>query len=75
MRKFVPPRRGDLGEKWRYCVDCGVATSSDDSGRLWPESMMVNDEGRWRCREHYAARAHSRIDGQDLNLSEEYTDE
>jgi hypothetical protein len=71
MRRFVPPRRTDCGEKWRYCVDCGVPSDEDEaSGRLWPESMMVNDDGAWRCREHYAARAKYRIDGTELNLEE-----
>jgi hypothetical protein len=32
--------------------------------------MMVNDDGAWRCREHYAARARYRIDGTELNLEE-----
>jgi len=73
MRRFIPPRRGDLGEKWRYCVDCGVSTGgTDGDGRLWPQSMMVNDDGAWRCKQHYDARRNYRVEGADLNLSEDY---
>lgn len=72
MRRFIPPRRGDLGEKWRYCQDCGVAGATG-TGRLWPESLLVNDEGTWRCRQHWEARARYRTDGDELNL-EDYAD-
>ncbi len=66
MRKFIPPRRRPIGEKWRCCVDCGVAanTSTTGVGRLYPESQMVEEDGKWRCKQHYAWRWKNRIDGE-----------
>ena len=48
MRSFRPPRRGNLDQGWIKCVLCG--------GRLWPESMIVNYEGKNYCRSHYEAK-------------------
>jgi hypothetical protein len=48
MRSFIPPRRGNLDQGWLRCVLCG--------GRLWPESHIVEYEGKKYCREHYEAK-------------------
>jgi hypothetical protein len=72
MRRFIPPRRGDSEQKWFYCHDCGVAKTdaSTGEGRLWPLSHIVNDNGVYRCIEHFNARAKYLIDGQELNLDD-----
>jgi hypothetical protein len=48
MKNFRPPHRGNLDQGWFKCVLCG--------GRLWPESMIVEHEGKKYCRQHYAAK-------------------
>jgi hypothetical protein len=37
--------------------------------------MMVNDDGAWRCREHYASRLKYRTDGAGDIPTEEMSDE
>lgn len=55
-----PPRKfKNLDEKWRNCYYCGQAeaTQSDIGtilgGRMWPESELVEYQGRWYCIEHF----------------------
>lgn len=50
-----------IGEKFRSCHLCGGHWSEvDDStgetnyyGRLYPESLMIERDGRWFCLSHY----------------------
>jgi hypothetical protein len=49
MRSFIPPDRGNLDQGWFACVLCG--------GRLWPQSMIVEHNGKKYCVNHHAAKA------------------
>ena len=53
-----------LGEKFRACHLCGGDWSETDEdtdqtnwyGRLYPESLLVERDGRWFCLSHYTWR-------------------
>lgn len=50
-----------FGEQWRGCVMCGGSYSEADDdtgqtnfyGRLYPESLMVERDGKYYCTKHY----------------------
>jgi hypothetical protein len=50
-----------IGEKFRACHLCGGHWSETDGdtsetnyyGRLYPESLLVERDGRWYCSSHY----------------------
>lgn len=48
MRRFIPPERGNLNQGWFKCVLCG--------GRLWPEGMISEYNGKKYCPGHFAAK-------------------
>lgn len=53
-----------IGEKFRACHLCGGDWSETDGdtdqtnwyGRLYPESLMAERDGRWYCLSHYTWR-------------------
>ena len=53
-----------IGEKFRACHMCGGAWSETDDdteetnyyGRLYPESLLVERDGRYFCLSHYSWR-------------------
>ena len=53
-----------LGEKFRACHLCGGDWSETDGdtdqtnwyGRLYPESLLIERDGRWFCLSHYTWR-------------------
>ena len=57
--RFNP--KDHIGEKFRACHLCGGAWSETDGdtaetnyyGRLYPESLMAERDGRWYCLSHY----------------------
>ena len=55
-----------IGEKFRACHLCGGNWSETDEdsgqtnwyGRLYPENLMAERDGRWYCLSHYNWRFH-----------------
>ena len=53
-----------IGEKFRACHLCGGNWSETDEdtdqtnwyGRLYPESLLIERDGRWFCLSHYTWR-------------------
>jgi len=66
-----------IGEKFRACHLCGGSWSETDEdtgetnyfGRLYPESLLIERDGRWFCTPHYTFRfRHKDMDDEPFDL-------
>lgn len=72
-----------LGEKFRACHLCGGAWSETDGdtsqtnyyGKLYPESLLAERDGRYFCLSHYKFRYyHKDIDDEPFDLPDSERD-
>ena len=82
LRLLRPTRRQKVGQPLHACVNCGDEASETNAntsetnwyGKLYPESMMIKKDGKWRCIPHYHWYYHNRnIDTAKLEINEEST--
>ena len=82
VRTF-PKHFNNLDEKWRPCYLCGFTNShsepeegGDDpddisGGCMYPESQLIERDGKYYCAEHYRFRFHKKdMDDQIIDVEE-----
>ena len=80
MKRMIYDPDDYIGEKFRACQMCGGHWSETDGdtgqtnyyGRLYPESLLVERDGKWYCLYHYDWRfRHKDIDDESFDIDEE----
>lgn len=80
MRQLRFRSEDHIGEKFRPCYLCGTDWSETDTdtaetnyfGRLYPESLLIERNGRWFCTNHYTWRfRHKDINEEPFDMPDE----
>lgn len=82
-KRTFPKHFDNVNQAWRACVLCGFTTSASEpsdggttpaslnGGCMYPESQLIERDGKYYCVEHYGFRFHKKdMDDQDVDAEE-----